>query len=357
MYGSHSMKGINQTSAFSHSVNITGVGNVPSAQFLGPRTIILRLLTAAASQGLVLRIVPPAFNSSYLLQFFGPAVQCSQPNSTIADAIQQWRISSVQSFKGSLVEDANYYFAGVPDLSKSGNSSTADGELNFSNPAQPQPGQGSNQLWMAYSRYARGPTGARSTEDHYSVCQLYNASYSIKLDFSKGGQIIEDTGSKLLNSVDFPKPEAPYSRELMVQHAYSAVFWALADVLTGYMGIFSEDSPGPSGNPANFSEIVGKIEYTSLIGSSDLDAFFDTNHVLASTNTTLSDQRLKDISLAGNDTLDNLIASLSYNATLSFMSNDLLSYVELSSRFASHSLLRILHPHQLTPTGPPSWQT
>ncbi|KAG0646652.1 hypothetical protein D0Z07_7475 [Hyphodiscus hymeniophilus] len=325
MYGSQSVEGMNQTRAFTYSVNSSS-GNTEHVQFLGPRTIVSRLSTATATQGLVLPIKPPFSNATYSLQFYGPAVQCSEPNSTIADAIQALRLSSVKSFVGNLVEDANYYFAVVPDLSNYMNGSATDNGSETSNFVRlQQPDQASNQLWMAYSRYVLDQSGARHIEDHYSVCQLYNASYSVGLTFSEGNQTIEDMGTQILNPVDYPQLSAPYSNELMVQHAYSAVFWALTDLLVGSMGIFTEDTSETSNVPTNFSEITTQIEYTSVLGSSDLDAFFDANHYLTSTNTTLSDQRLQDIALAGNRTLDVLISALCYNTTLSFMNSDLLS--------------------------------
>lgn len=320
------MYGLNQTRAFTYSANSSG--NTLNEQFLGPRTIVSRLSTATAAEGQILSIQPPFINSTYSLEFYGPAVQCSEPNSTVATIIHDLRLDSVQSFQGNLVEDANYYFAFVPNLSNYPNSSVPDDGIKpFVSVRLQKPELASNQLWMAYSRYVIDPNGTRSIEDHYSVCQLYNASYSINLSFAEGAQIIQDTGTKILNTVDYPQLGTPYSDDLMAQHAYSAVFWALTDLLVGYMGIFTEDTSETSNIPTNFSEITTQIEHTSLLGSSDLDAFFDANHYLSSTNTTLSDQRQQDIQLAGNNTLDTLIPALCYNTTLSFMNSNLLSYV------------------------------
>lgn len=328
---------MNQTRAFTYSVNSSSNGNTPHAQFLGPRTIVSRLATATATEGVILPISPPFANSTYSLKFFGPAVQCSEPNSTIANIIQDLRISSIQSFKGNLVEDANYYFAFVPDLSNNTNASSSDdGTESVASVRLQQPDLASNQLWMAYSRYVLDQNGTRHIEDHYSVCQLFNASYSINLAFEEGNQIIEDTGTQILNPVDYPHLSTPYSNDLMVQHAYSAVFWALTDLLIGSMGVFTEDTSETSNIPTNFSEITTQIEYTSLLGSSDLDAFFDANHYLSSTNTTLSDQRLQDIALASNRTLEVLVPALCYNTTLSFMSSNLLSYVQFLLGLLSH---------------------
>ena len=52
----------------------------------------------------------------------------SQPNATATKIIRDLRLSSVQSqsIPGKLIEDANYYFAFVPDLSNQGNASALD---------------------------------------------------------------------------------------------------------------------------------------------------------------------------------------------------------------------------------------
>ena len=174
------------------------------------------------------------------------------------------------------------------------------------------------------------------------MCQLYNATYNINLTFEEGSQTIQDQGTRILNLVDYPDADAPVSTDLMVQHAYSAFMWALTDLLVGSMGIFTEETSNSSNVLTNFGEITTQIEHTSLLGSSDLDAYFDSNHALHSSNSVVSDQRLQDIVLAKNRTLDVLIEELAYNTTLSFMNSNLLSYVNSpSSTFfeASSSVL------------------
>jgi hypothetical protein len=79
---------------------------------------------------------------------------------------------------------------------------------------------------------------------------------------------------------------------------------------------------------SKFSVIDTAISCTSLLGSSDLDVFFDLNKNLSwySDNTTQrSDQRLQDEALARNRTLDVLIEELSFNVTVSLLHNELLT--------------------------------
>jgi hypothetical protein len=101
------MYGKAQPEACSYSV-ISGSGDFQRPKCLGPRTIVSRLFTATATTGLILPIDEPYEISTYTLQFYGPAIQCKEPDSTIADTIQQLRLSSVQSFTRNLVENANY---------------------------------------------------------------------------------------------------------------------------------------------------------------------------------------------------------------------------------------------------------
>jgi hypothetical protein len=123
--------------------------------------------------------------------------------------------------------------------------------------------------------------------------------------------------------VDYPPDNEPESVDLMIQYAYSAVMWALTDLLVGSMGLFTEYSANDS--ITQFSEITTQIEHTSLLGSSNLDVFFDASHFLYSKSTEISGQRQMDINLGGNRTLDVLIPELAFNTTMSFLSNVLMS--------------------------------
>jgi hypothetical protein len=83
---------------------------------------------------------------------------------------------------------------------------------------------------------------------------------------------------------------------------------------------------------AQFGVIDSPIQRTSLLGSKDLDAYFefdeekelykDQNISIAFD---LSDQRLDDKAMARNLTLDVLIEELSFNLTVSMMHNRLLT--------------------------------
>lgn len=113
--------------------------------------------------------------------------------------------------------------------------------------------------------------------------------------------------------------------------AYTAFMWMLADQLTDSIAFYRNISTtGGTGNDV-WSEINSDIQTTALLGSSDLQSFFDYNRNLyPSTGTDsekMSDQRAEDIAFAKNRTLNALIEELSSNITLSLMNSDLLAYV------------------------------
>jgi hypothetical protein len=99
--------------------------------------------------------------------------------------------------------------------------------------------------------------------------------------------------------------------------------WVVTDHLVGSIGIFKQSEP--NNITTYLSEITTDIELTSLLGTSDLDGFFDDSHALYSDSTDNTPPWNADIRLAKNKTLDLLIAELSFNTTVSFLSDRLLS--------------------------------
>lgn len=318
--------GPNQAARFTYSAPVNLSGGQQNKLFLGPRTIVTRLSTATATQGEILPIKAPSSNATYDVEFYAPAVSCSEADSATAKIIHSIRQESIASFKESIMEVANYYYAFVPNLATYGNSSLPnDGVGVVPQMRLQQPQNASNQIWIASTRYSKAISF--QTEDHYTICTLYNASYDLNIAFNQGIQTVTKRSLNLLDPVPYPDPTTLLSDDLMVQHAYSAYMWSLSDLIVGTMGIF-QVAPSSPGLPSTyFSEITTPIAHTSLIGTSDLDAFFErrSNDPLGNNKTAVSDQRAQDINLAGNATLENLIEELSWNITCSFMNSDLLS--------------------------------
>ncbi len=112
----------------------------------------------------------------------------------------------------------------------------------------------------------------------------------------------------------------------MAQHAYSAFMWVLGDQVVGSFGWFEATDPNNSSNTKQFAMINSPIQHNVLLGSSDLDVFFNYNEEPRACRTPSKDlQRQQDIDLARNRTLGKLIEELSFNVTVSLMHNDLLT--------------------------------
>ncbi len=92
------------------------------------------------------------------------------------------------------------------------------------------------------------------------------------------------------------------------------------------MRIFSNVEPNGTLIP-EYSTIDTPLEHSSVLGSKDLDYFFDLNEEVNSNppNFTLSDQRLLDKALAQNQSLPFLIEHLAFNITMSLMNDPLLA--------------------------------
>ena len=308
--------------AYSVPANGPNSSNDPSQMFLGPRTIVDRLSVDTAATGEILQISPPFVNSSYKLQFYGPMVQCQEADVTVS-TIMQSIISEQMKTQDNVTQLLNAYYAYVPDLSAPDNAGILVNRLQ-------QPSNGSNQLWLSFKRNSTGYTAQPIPTcpiTEYCVCQLYNASYDLNLTFVEGNQTVLGYPPTILNVVEYPVLNLTASSD-MAQHAYSAYMWAFTNQLVGTMGFYN-DTLSNRTTPAEYSEIKSAIEATSLLGSSDLDCFFVTNHVITygsnATNSPNSPQRQQDINFARNQTLDVLIPELAFNTTVSLMNNKLLA--------------------------------
>jgi hypothetical protein len=261
------------------------------------------------------------------LQFFGPTVKCQDANSTESAIIDHLLKLEMSIPIENYTQNASAYFAFVPNSFVLNGGDVTDSETakDLSEIRMQRPINGSNQIWATYQRYIWNSTGNRNIETIRTTCQLYNASYDIDLQFDAGSQNIKTRELRVLNEIPYPQDD-PYKVTNHAEHSYSAFMWVLSDQLVGSMGWYVDNS-----TKRKFSEIATPIEHNSLLGSLDLDPFFDYNDGLYLQNGTaelekpLSDQRLEDIALARNRTLAVLIEELSFNITISLMSSNLLS--------------------------------
>ena len=322
----------NQAHRYAYATSSHDAANPRLETFLRPRTILTRLGVAAGTTGEILQIPPVFTNATYKLQFFGPVVKCEDANASIAKHVQDAVERSKYIKDGSITMVQNSYFAMIPDLSSAGLVSNA-GVVQVTNHSDTKSAtSGSNQLWLGFSRNEADSSGAIHTHPHYLHCQLYNASYEVDFSFNQGVQSLQlKNNLKPLNAIDYPSGPSETDKAQM-HMAYTAMMWVLSDQLTGSISFYSNTSAKTNSDSDIWSEITSDIQETALLGSSDLQSFFDYNANLypskkGTKKGKVSDQRAEDIALAQNRTLDVLIEELSTNITLSLLSSDLLSYV------------------------------
>ena len=268
-------------------------------------------------------------NASYELEFLGPVVSCKDANATIAGKIdiaaQERKLAAGDRL---IAEISNLYYAFVPDLSRQVLNTS---EVRIANLSDPDgAANSSNQLWLVFPRKTIDSNGNVKAPKHYLVCELWNATYRIEASFIEGVQSLKILDLDKINTVDFPDDD-PTVKADAVQMSYSSFAWAQNAQLVGSMGFFRDltlkNTTKDNATIDTFSEITTNIKQTSLLGSSDLDTFFEQNHALypSRDDGNISDQRAEDIKMAKNHTLDFLIEELSSNFTLSLMSSNLLS--------------------------------
>jgi hypothetical protein len=317
--------------------------NPDSWTFSGPRSILTRLSTAAGSLGQILPISAPSSNCSYSIQFPGPYVNCTVANSSVVDAMDAFLTelndTLLESSSGELYETFAYAaFVPSTSLNESGSIVIPFNGSQIAALYQPRlqerPENASNEVWLYYYRYSNDANGSyildanqtneKYLEPKYSICSLQNVTFHLTFSFDAGLQNITTNNTTFLNAVPYPIYD-PYVATDMVQLSYSAVFWVLADQLVGTMGLIMRLENGNS--ISDYGSIDTNIEHNSLLGSNDLDYFFDLNSEIDATYSTeypLSQQRVLDKGLAQNQTLPFLIQQLSLNVTVSLL-NDLLA--------------------------------
>jgi hypothetical protein len=311
--------------------------NVTTRVFNGPRSVLSLLSAATASRGEMLALTPPSNHSSYTVRFFGPAVQCTQANSSVQAFIAELLARKMNETAGTVKEVQNAYYAFVPSFDSQG-SVTA-----MSSVQDRSPSGAANEVWMTFERY-RNSTGEDCDHDKYfQVCSLWNATYDLGLAFEHGFQNIT-ASRELLHRVAYPA-DAPGDVSNMAQHAYSAFFWALADQIVGSFARFQEPMANNSGM-RSFGRIQSPIQHNALLGSPDLAVYFDYNEDKGACQVpyaNLSEQRRRDIALAKNKTLGELVEDLSLNITISLMHNDLFTCAFPSTSLAAFRGADIKH--------------
>jgi hypothetical protein len=292
--------------------------------FTGPRTVMNLLATATSSLGEILPLDLPFNNSAYSVDFYAPIIRCEDANETEKHAIDGFLQEEMAAVRGTLVQTDNAYYSFVPTYNSTG------GLTAVAQPRQQVPSTPMNELWMTFLRPMINEQGERVKPRHYQICRPHNASYSLEISQYHGLQNVSGK-YEVGDVISFPD-EGPEEISNLTQHAYTAFMWVVCDQLVGKLAWFNDTSVlDDQQAAAQFGVIDSPIQRTSLLGSADLDAYFEFDEEKElykgqnmSTAFKLSDQRLKDKVMARNRTLDVMIEELSFNLTVSMMHNRLL---------------------------------
>ena len=296
--------------------------NDTSRTFSGPRTILNLLASGTASLGNILPIAGPTNFSEYSISFYGPIVNCTNADPEGVSLIDRLYRENMRLPFGTSKQVDSAYFAFVPIYNSTGQ------VISLSEPRVQSQYNALNQMWMTFIRYSYDNTGKQIRERFYEICRLHNATYDVHLKWNMGLQSI-NVSHVIGEEVPYPR-DGPTDVSNMAQHAYSAVMWTLTDQLVGQMAWFQEEQQeNDLFVPSQFGAVQTRLQETSLLGSSDLDYYFDFNleHGLYryDNETQISGQRLQDKYFARNRTLPELIQQLSSNITVSLLHNVLLT--------------------------------
>lgn len=208
----------------------------------GPSSRISRLLTAVTSYGSILPISNPQgySNSSYILDFYGPAISCVDPgNSTFSEQISNLTAAADQggsalsfaafvptesgTFTGSAIQGLNETLQGKTSPSTLDNSEESDyARLYVVTPPWPVPdsSRSSSSAWALV---------ANTTIE----CRLYNTSYTTNFTFTNGEQTVE-WNKTLLNGVNILSASSYAGAINSTQGAaYLSMLMALGNLLVG----------------------------------------------------------------------------------------------------------------------------
>jgi hypothetical protein len=296
-----------------------------SRTFRNPRTALNILATATSSLGEILPLDLPYNNSAYSIDFFAPIVQCKDANQTEKERMGVFLQEEMVTVRNDMLETDNVYYSFVPTYNSTGNLTA------IWHPRQQIQSSPINELWMTFLRPTFDKQGKRVKPRHYQICLPHNASYNLKVSQHHGLQ--EISGSyEVGDAIPFPNDD-PTKASNMTQHAYTAFMWVICDQLVGKLAWYTDNTNSTNQkSAAQFGVIDSPIQRTSLLGSLDLDAYFELDEekgLYKDQNVSkifeLSGQRLKDKAMARNRTLDVLIEELSFNTTVSLMHNRLLT--------------------------------
>lgn len=78
-------------------VNVNTTPSKWATAYMAPSSETERIVSSVATQGTILQIEPPAANSSWSVEFYGPTIVCDKVNQTLADYITQDVVQAINA--------------------------------------------------------------------------------------------------------------------------------------------------------------------------------------------------------------------------------------------------------------------
>jgi len=244
-----------------------------TVELIGPTSEPVRIALASIAQQTILQIPSTIPNSSYNVEFLGPAVSCSTPP-----------VQNISAFNESLTfatNNSSYFGSGlfgrigllynawVPHqtLSPTGEIFSDLGNPDWNNgtittePGNPNSTGGAQfYVYLPTDIVGREPLEANGLV--LLTCTLHNSTYNVNFDYENSQQTVT------INSVDFHEEVAnPYEYSCYdLQYwneAYISIMWAFTKLLVGS----ATDSGGDTGNTATYT--------ATLVGATTLRPFIE----------------------------------------------------------------------------------
>jgi hypothetical protein len=231
------------------------------ATWLGPTSQLRRRLIPVAYQGQLPAFTAPEVNSSYVVQFNGPAVSCQN---VVSDSIMADLDAAVP---GSMFSGNYYYISWTP------NSTTTvpftNGSVTGAFPIGKTLGADINNDVLLY-------VASRGT-DKWSVvkCSLHDAFYAVSFFFENGKQTIKVSNYRILDPVHISEGNIFTGKSFALSNSrdrsYFAVMDLLGEMLTGTMWHVSNNGMYvPESNSSDHTRVLE----TNLAFSQELSPLY-----------------------------------------------------------------------------------
>lgn len=274
-------------------------GPTSLGEYIGPAPDLQRLVLAVATQGSILNLTDaaPCSDCFYSLEFYGPALQCAELNSTMEAQIYQELLTA--RFASLQETDEPLYAAFVPwgqngytDVSNTTNNTLYGIKALYNN----------DPLFLDEASRDYAKTYVNYNYSQTMECGLYNASYEVEFDFSNGVQSTNAKSFTYLNGVaaisDSPDfllrsyNSSGYNPEEIANFkvlSYQAVMEALNTILVGhienliYNGVKSTNTQVLSTPLANTAELQSILTTANELSvSTSAPTTSNSNYSLAS---------------------------------------------------------------------------